>query len=398
MKKSLFAIAALSLAAGAAHAQSSVTLYGIIDAGLTYTNLQNTGPGVNNASHNFQATSGNLYGSRWGLKGTEDLGGGTSAVFNLENGFNIFNGGFGQGGQMFGRQAYVGLSNMYGTITAGRQYDSMSDFLGVYSASNDWATSFASHFGDIDNINQSIRLNNALKYLSPSFGGLTFGGVFGFGNTAGNFSQSRTYAFGASYAAGPFSVGAGYMNLHNPLTSTGTSPYSPVAGRYEGSLSGDYVGLQVADSERVFGVGGSYAFGPATVNLLWTRTQLRNSQYFVLQGTEASGTDIRFDNYEISGKYMLTDAWLVGVSYTYTDGKADNPGLKPKFHQITLGTNYSLSKRTTLYLVGEFQKAAGDGIVFNGTDSYTNIAEIPALADSGTDRQVQVTVGIKHSF
>jgi len=115
MKKSLLALAALGAFASAAHAQSSVTLYGIIDAGLTY---------VNNVQGNslWAMQSGILQGSRWGLKGSEDLGGGLKTVFQLENGYNVFSGKLGQGGLDFGRQAYVGLSSTsFGTVTVGRQ-------------------------------------------------------------------------------------------------------------------------------------------------------------------------------------------------------------------------------------------------------------------------------------
>jgi GBP family porin len=106
MKKSLLALAALSTFAGMAHAQSTVTLYGIADAGILYTNNVGT-----SAKHGalWQVASGNESGSRWGLTGAEDLGGGLKAIFKLENGFNVNNGTLGQGGREFGRQAYVGL-------------------------------------------------------------------------------------------------------------------------------------------------------------------------------------------------------------------------------------------------------------------------------------------------
>src|ERR1700735_2585996 len=134
MKKSLLALAALSAFASVAHAQSSVTLYGIIDEAAVYESSQKTGGNNTAASPNvggkkvaFDSLSG-LNGSRWGLKGTEDLGGGLKAVFQLENGANINTGGFGQGGLEFGRQAYVGLSSaQLGTVTMGRQYDSVVD-------------------------------------------------------------------------------------------------------------------------------------------------------------------------------------------------------------------------------------------------------------------------------
>lgn len=114
--------ALMGVFATAAHAQSSVTLYGLIDAGITYTNNQN-------GHSNWKETSGLVNGSRWGLRGAEDLGGGLKAIFTLENGFNIANGKLGQGSREFGRQAFVGLSsNQLGSVTLGRQYDSVIDF------------------------------------------------------------------------------------------------------------------------------------------------------------------------------------------------------------------------------------------------------------------------------
>ncbi len=104
MKKNLFATAAFtalaSLAAPSAFAQSSVTLYGVLDEGIDYTN--NAGRGAV-----WEMASGYAQGSRWGLKGSEDLGGGMKAVFQLENGFDVSSGRLGQGGRMFGRQAYA---------------------------------------------------------------------------------------------------------------------------------------------------------------------------------------------------------------------------------------------------------------------------------------------------
>ena len=108
MKKLALSTLSLALlgAAGAAHAQSSVTLYGVIDTSITYIH-GNAGQGNNS----WSMGSGNLQGARWGLKGTEDLGGGLKAIFQVENGFNSTNGALGQGQRMFGRQAFVGLQS-----------------------------------------------------------------------------------------------------------------------------------------------------------------------------------------------------------------------------------------------------------------------------------------------
>ncbi|SOE99626.1 porin [Burkholderia sp. OK233] len=118
MKKYVILICVASLPT-MSHAQGSVTLYGVIDEGVNYQS---------NAAGNrlFNLSSGVIQGSRWGLRGAEDLGGGTRAIFVLENGFDVNTGALGQGSRMFGRQAYVGLSSdTYGTLMAGRQYDSV---------------------------------------------------------------------------------------------------------------------------------------------------------------------------------------------------------------------------------------------------------------------------------
>ena len=133
MKKYFFTGAALVILTGTAHAQSSVTLYGLIDAGLTYTNSQISGTGSGGHS-NWQMTSGSVQYSRWGLRGAEDLGGGLKAIFTLENGFNVNNGQFSSNNRLFNRLAFVGLTaRQYGTLTLGRQTDDMVDFVAPLS-------------------------------------------------------------------------------------------------------------------------------------------------------------------------------------------------------------------------------------------------------------------------
>ncbi len=167
MKKTLMVAALTGVFATAAHAQSSVTLYGLIDAGITYTNNQD-------GHINFKMTSGSVNGSRWGLRGSEDLGGGLKAIFTLENGFNIANGKLGQNGREFGRQAFVGLSsNQYGAVTLGRQYDSVVDYVGplALTGTQYGGTQFAHPF-DNDNLDNSFRINNSVKYQSVNYGWL----------------------------------------------------------------------------------------------------------------------------------------------------------------------------------------------------------------------------------
>src|SRR5258708_4984837 len=154
-------LAMLGVFAVNASAQSSVTLYGLISAGVGYA----TNQGGKNA---WQALSGTNQNPRWGLKGKEDLGGGLSAIFQLENGFNVMTGTASQNGREFGRQAYVGLSSKpYGTLTFGRQYDAIHDYIGaVIIASN------GVNIGDNDNGYNDIPIQKSVKYVSPVHRGL----------------------------------------------------------------------------------------------------------------------------------------------------------------------------------------------------------------------------------
>src|ERR1700730_5459176 len=130
MKKTLLGAAVMGVFAASAHAQSSVTLYGLIDAGMTYSSNQ----GGHNA---FQQSSGLVSNTVLVLKGSEDLGGALHALFRLEDGFNVNNGTSYFKNTIFGRQAYVGLqSDKYGQVTLGRQYDSVVDYLGPISLAN----------------------------------------------------------------------------------------------------------------------------------------------------------------------------------------------------------------------------------------------------------------------
>jgi len=380
MKKTLMVAALSGVFATAAHAQSSVTLYGLIDAGLTYTNNQN-------GSHNFKMTSGAVNGSRWGLRGSEDLGGGLKAIFTLENGFSIANGTLGQQGREFGRQAFVGLSsNQFGTVTLGRQYDSVVDYLGplALTGTQYGGTQFAHPF-DNDNLDNSFRVNNSVKYQSANYAGFKFGALYGFSNQAAGFSNNRAYSVGASYNYGPLNIAAAYLQLNNSLTAGAINNAA-------GAVAGDNTfnaGLQ-----RTFGAGLNYAFGPATVGFVFTQTKLEeassiNGATVGNTGNIAIGNYARFNNYELNGHYALTPALSLAGAYTYTDARLD--GEKPKFHQFSLQTAYSLSKRTDVYLQGEYVHALDLG------DSGIG-APINGVGMSSTPNQVSATVGIRHRF
>jgi GBP family porin len=381
MKK--FVLSSLSLAligaAGAAHAQSSVTLYGLIDTGLAYTS--NSG-----GSSNFQQASGLLNGNRFGLRGSEDLGNGLKAIFVLENGFNLSTGKLGQNSRMFGRQAFVGLSSdQYGTVTLGRQYDTLVDNLAPLSLNGtQYGGTLASHPYDNDNLNNQTRFNNAVKYQSIDYAGFKLGAMYAFSNAAGSFADSRAYSVGASYAFGGLKFAAGYLQLNNGGSTTNTSG---------AASTGD--STFYAARQRTYGAGVNYAFGAANVGLVFTQTQLGNATAIgsSMAGTSSNfgldGGGARFTNYELNGRYALTPAWTVSGAYTFTDARLN--GASPKYHQVTLQTDYALSKRTDLYAEAAYQHVGSTG------DSGVT-ADIYGVSASSTDSQVVGTVGIRHRF
>ena len=145
MKRTLASVALATASVSLVHAQSTLTLYGIVDAGITWVSNQRGHSAILEDTGIAQA-------NRWGLQGAEDLGGGTKEVFTLENGFTLGNGALGQGGAMFGRTAMVGLAGRFGTLTLGRQYDFMVDNLVFNTAIARFGGVYAAHGLDVDRL------------------------------------------------------------------------------------------------------------------------------------------------------------------------------------------------------------------------------------------------------
>jgi predicted porin len=377
LNKKILTAATFAVFASAAHAQSSVTLYGIIDAGISYVNNSKTATGHDNLT---KYDDGVAQGSRWGIKGQEDLGGGLKALFTLESGFNSGNGTLGQGGAMFGRQAYVGLSkDGIGSLTFGRQYSFTTDYLGSnYSTGGlTVAGNYAYHINDIDQLTSS-RINNSVKFSSANFSGLTFGAMYGFSNQAGEFAgsnavgttagSSRAYSFGANYANGPFSVGAAYTDITYPGQATPA---------FTTNLAN--VNFTLRDL-RAFGVGGRYAIGPATLWALYTNTRLE----------QITGPSATFSSYEAGAKYAITPAITAGAGYTYMHL---NNSLG-HWNQVDLSADYALSKRTDVYVLGIYQDASGHNLQaqIGSSTSYFSTSGV------GADDQLAFRVGIRHKF
>jgi predicted porin len=325
--------AILALLASEAHAQSSVTLQGMIDGGVTYVNNQHGG-----AATLFD--SGIYAPNLFTLKGAEDLGGGNKAVFDLTSQFDLGSGATIPGaGQIFNRTAYVGLSNeRIGTLTFGNQYDFMFETLtlglfdgaflfgglydfrqGPFSAlgvPNNPTGSF-----DFDRMAGATRVANSVKYQSPQWAGFSFGALYGFGGVPGSFSADSTMSFGASYQNGPLGLGAAYVEVKYPQLNNGH------------------------DGIRNFGFGAHYNFNSVLGMLLYTNTK-----------NTATGATI--DVYKGGALWTISGAWSAGLDYQFMKG--NDILLNNKAHQVATALQYHFSKRTMAYVEAIYQRASGD--------------------------------------
>ncbi|AOK07286.1 porin [Burkholderia sp. AU28942] len=385
MKKLALSTLSLALlgAAGAAHAQSSVTLYGVIDTSIAYVH-GNDGQ----ANNMWQMLSGNLQGSRWGLKGAEDLGGGLKAIFQIENGFNPGTGRLSASNTIFNRQAYVGLeSNQFGTLTLGRQYDPVVDLVQAVTADNYFGSFFATP-GDVDNNDNSLRVSNAIKYASPVWGGFQFEGMYGLSGVAGKPGSGQTWSVAAAYNNGPIGVAAGYFYANNPTPAAGvrTTWTSTTADNIvDGPINSGYV---TAKSIGIAQVAGQYAIGPVTLGLGYSNAQYKPDASSGFGSTEKYNTGRAFATYQI------TPPLLLGLGYSYTKASGDTDA---KYHQVSLGADYSLSKRTDVYLVGAYQHASGTQRVDANTTQAAQ-ASIGSYGYAGTKSQEMVALGLRHKF
>jgi general bacterial porin, GBP family len=379
MKRKIFLVATIGAFASVSHAQSSVTLYGIVDTGITYTN--------NNGGHaSWQMTSGNESASRLGFKGSEDLGGGLKAIFVLENGYNIDNGALGQGGRMFGRQAWVGISHdNYGTLTLGRQYNAMVDIMDPLQISTT-LTAYSAHPMDNDAILATYRTNNMVKYTTRNYSGFQAEAMYAFSNST-SFDINRSYSFGASYSVGSFSLGAAYERLSSPAFNKDTSGAVASDNFYSYTTTPF---LATAQTVQQWAVGGNYNLGSLTVGLLYTSSSFENpltgSLFSGATGSGGGVGSVRFQNIDGSVRYFFTPFLVGAAGETYTH--ATEGAGSGNYWQTNTGIQYFLSKRTDLYVNAIYQK----------TSRNLNAWVILASAPSTTTSQFLGVIGIRHKF
>jgi predicted porin len=363
MRKCFGALAMAVIVSPSAFAQSSVTLFGLLDAGVSY--VSNEGGGKN-----VKFDDGIFTPNLFGFAGSEDIGGGTRVVFKLVNQFALGNGAM-IGGGIFARSAYVGLENdRYGKLSLGNQYDFMVDSL--FFGNNEIAEDLTGLYGfrngpfqklaipnnptgafDWDRVAGSTRVANSVKYVSPNISGLSFGALYGFGNVPGSVGANNTVSFGANYEIGTFGAGAAYTNVK----------YGATAGVASTSI-------------RNWGIGAHYTFGQVTAKALLTT--VRNS-----------ANDTAAWMIETGSSWQFAPQWAFGASYTYMKGNAELSNNHA--HQISSALQYILSKRTLVYAAAVYQKASS-----GGQAQISGVLD-PDGAASGTSQAI-VRVGIHTTF
>ena len=404
-KRVAFAMTAVGLAAAtAAHAQSSVTLYGIVDNGIAWQNNSSGTSAISGGHSKVQMSTGVWAGSRFGLKGSEDLGGGTKAIFQLEAGVNTANGSSQWTNGIFTRQAWVGLTNStYGTLTAGRQYTAYYTLLSPYSPTT-WLTGYyGAHPGDIDSLDTSYRANNSLVYMSPKFYGFTVGGSYSFGGVAGATNRGSTWSAAIQYLNGPAGIAVGYQRINNATlgggvwgaNSTAQNGLDTNGNGAEQAVSSINGGYKTAQSQQRLAVTAGYQFTPA-----WDISVSYSNVQYIPGTLSAFRNTAIFNTAGAVLHWKASPQWDFAAGYSYTAATQSNGvSSSAKYHQVTLSQYYSLSKRTGLYAVEAYQHASGNtisGLTGGIVNATTSIGD--GVGAGSKQNQIGVGVGLIHRF
>ncbi|MFT5589473.1 MAG: GBP family porin [Bradyrhizobium sp.] len=382
MKKSLLALAVLSAIAGSASAQSSVTMYGIMDAGIVHESGNPKGSVT-------KLTSGVTAGSRLGFRGVEDLGGGVAAVFLLETGITIDTGGNAQGatatnpaGTVFARQNFVGLKSNSGTLTMGRQYN---PYFKTVAAVDPFGAGGEGNTGNLIAFTGSNgRSNNSIMYVSPTFSGFSAELLYAFGEVAGDTKLGRVINGAVQYANGPLMVRAAF-NQQNSAPASGTVAAfqaAKAADVTKNAIIAASYDLEVVKLSALYATVKGPSFTSATSGAVLVGFNAAAGIPFNPTFVPPPRADAR--------DFMLAATIPLGLSrvqLSYIDRK-DKTVKAQDAKQMAIGYEYNMSKRTALY--AQFSRMKND----NGA-AYTvgNAGDITAgSGDKG------YAVGVRHTF
>ncbi|GAB3358750.1 MULTISPECIES: porin [Giesbergeria] len=348
------AIAAIGTPALAQNATSSLTLYGIVDAGVMHNS--------NNAGQSeTRMASGYLQTSRFGFRGTEDLGGGLRALFTLESGLNVTTGASSSTTTLFNRQAFMGLSSStLGTLTLGRQYTPVYDHLialsgaptfGVGGGAVDGIAAPGSTVARFDNTLGGTRIDSSFKYTSPEFSGFKFNAMWQSRPDASSAKTGQLSSVGLGYNAGALSSGLGYIVRKCSSITTGCTA--------------------TTDDDKLWALGVGYDLGMAKLAGIYT------SQKNAKNVKDSDG-----DVLHLMVKIPV-GGWHLAAGYQHLNDKSVRD---EDVRQFNLSALYYLSKRTSVYGAYSHQK------VDNGGKASM------AVTTSSDSKQNVYAVGIRHVF
>lgn len=378
MKKTLLAAALLAGFAGAASAQSSVTLYGVLDGGLRYSSVSlANGDGVTNFGGAYGVQSGN----RWGMKGVESLGNGNNAMFQIESGFDMGNGAGQQGGRLFGRASWVGLqNNAWGDVRLGRMTNLTSDWM--VGGLDPFAAGFGQlNMGHAFTSGNTVRLDNTLMYRTPTMSGFqaglgysfatgltSNGGTTGYGFATSN--NSRQITAGLKYANGPFYAAATYEKAY-AAESTAMNGQSVNNWNIGASYDLKVVKLGVAYGQTRDGFWAGSGAGGTGATLATTPSGSSSALVFA--------PSVGYNSYIVGATIPVNAVSRVLLSWTMI---APNTNMKDAYNaqnqsSFNLGYTYDFTKRTNL---------------------YTYVGQSVNYATIDTAKSTVVGVGIRHMF
>ena len=353
MKKTLAAVAVLGAFAGSALA-ADVQLYGIVDTGVGYNHVDVDGLGDKQDIDTFQMKSGQASGSRWGLKGTEDLGNGLTVGFILEDGFSSDNGA--DSAPMFNRESSLFIEGGFGKLAMGRMGS-------LNNGQSSWAkVGMINAFGTSDWGNYSVQVGNVMAtaaqwdnmvaYQTPDFAGFKVYAQYGMGNTVTDYdsvenesSSDRYYALGATYNNGPF---AAYFAVDSI--------------NYASWNNADGVGVDVDDSLTVT-LGGSYDFEAVKVYLgaqYFDEVKLSNFKGVIKAAGVGQSNKVKGYGISLTGDApVLGGKAMFGIGYTdaeSADSEDKSADVELQRYVVSVGYDYPFSKRTDVYAVASYMQ------------------------------------------
>ena len=400
MRKSLLAVAVLGAFAGTAMA-ADVTLYGVVDTGFMYSNVKKQGE---KSTNTFEMKSGMSAGSRWGIKGTEDLGNGYKVGFVLESGFDSDTGNLGFNGRVFGRQATLNVSGPFGEIHAGRMGaigGGSGGPMSLWGLGSAFGTTWANNSVTATLQSNAARYDNSIGYISPKFAGLQVFAMYSMGGNSvatknakgeGTLSadakenagrSNRYYGLGVKYANGPLTLFGvvdqqNYDNRFNKPDND-DSLAATLGGSYDFGFMKLYAAGQYFDnlkvSQTISAPGLKVAKAPAEPN---DSISIDGTKY--ANGGQQEGYALSVSvNVPVAGgdfKAQLGYADAEDVSDSQFDGKR---------YVCGIGYAYPLSKRTMVY--------TGASYMYDKVNSIKEEAKVTTKT-----KTTQVFAGLKHTF